>query len=842
MPCKYWFFLALFCHSTLAQSQHVMMDEVSIDEPKERTYRHQGAAPITVRLIHTDLKASPNFENKTLGGNAVVTVSAVGADVDTLVFDAKKMKFHEVKVAWGKREEKVRYFQDRDSLKIFLPLSTPLKKSDTLNVFFKYTARPELMEGKGGKAVTGSKGLYFIEPNGHSKKTIPQFWTQGEPEFTSVWLPTIDKPNQRMTHAIALTVDSTYLTLSNGKLHLQTQNGDGTRTDFWRQDLPHAPYLAMIAGGPFVRIKANHARVPIAYIVEPGHEETSKKVFEKTPEMIDFFESRFGVKYPWAKYDQIIVREFVSGGMENTTATVMGDFLYEDEYTISEADHEDIIAHELAHQWFGNLVTTRSWAHITTNEGFASYAEYLWHEHDKGREVADLRFDIARLYVNFESKFGNDGPIVRYEYDNPDELFDINTYQKGARVLHLLRKELGDSVFFLSLKTYLETFQYATVEIESFRWVVETITKKDYHWFFDQWYYKRGLPVIEVEKNLSEDQKSVSLTLRQAQFDRWPHLYKIPLDVAIYTKKNKTLHTLNLQDEYTRITLKADEKILAVELDADYAFLGFVMDSLTIPQNKILLERAPITGRLKSLEDLMEQIEVPEERVSVLEMALNDPYFVLQYEALEYLAKEPESVQKKLKKPVVKIAKQGQYASMRAKAIKLMAEVYNENDPKLYESAAAEKSYPLATEAIVALAKWQPEKAYKLARDFYKVETNPHRQKLLGVIAAKGDTADFNLIIENADSKDPAVQKQLFLALAHFAGKGEIGGSREVALNKLREKFDLSQGEEKQRAAEALEQAIGFWEHRLKHDFLSGKERETLRNDIKEWKEKLKNR
>jgi aminopeptidase N len=277
-----------------------------------------------------------------------------------------------------------------NGLQLNIDLDRTYKSNESYTIYIEYVAKPNEFQVKGSAAITDAKGLYFINPKGEDKDKPTQIWTQGETEGTSVYVPTIDRPNQKTTQEFYLTVPSKYVTLSNGALVSQKSNADGTRTDYWKMDLPHAPYLFFIGVGEYAIVKDSYKGKEVSYYVEKEYAPVAKKIFGYTPEMMTFFSKITGVEYPWNKYAQIVGRDYVSGAMENTTATIHQESAQQDARELTDGNKwEDVIAHELFHQWFGDLVTTESWSNLTLNESFANYSEYLWNEYKYGKDAAD---------------------------------------------------------------------------------------------------------------------------------------------------------------------------------------------------------------------------------------------------------------------------------------------------------------------------------------------------------------------------------------------------------------------------------------------------------------------
>src|SRR5258706_9196377 len=307
-------------------------------------------------LVHTRLDAKFDFTKSWMYGKIWVTLQPHFYPTDSLRLDAKGMDIHKIAILKNGKESPLRY--DYDNWQLNIHLDKTYKGGEQYTVFIDYTSKPNEVQVKGSAAISDARGLYFINPKGEEKDKPTEIWTQGETEANSVWLPTIDKPNQKMTDEISMTVPGKYVTLSNGKLVSQKKNDDGTRTDTWKMDLPHAPYLFFIGVGDYAVIKDSWKGKEVSYYVEKEYAPVARKIFGLTPEMIGFYSRITGVDYPWAKYSQITGQDYVSGAMENTTATLHSDAAQQDARELTDGNSwESVIAHELFHQWFVDDVT-----------------------------------------------------------------------------------------------------------------------------------------------------------------------------------------------------------------------------------------------------------------------------------------------------------------------------------------------------------------------------------------------------------------------------------------------------------------------------------------------------
>ena len=435
-----------------------------------------------------------DYGKRYLYGKEWITLKPHFYETDSLTLDAKGMDFKEIAIMEGKKKIPLKYTYDTEQL--FITLNRKYKSTEKYTIFIDYTAKPDELKAKGSEAITDAKGLYFINPDGKDDKPI-QIWTQGETEASSAWFPTIDKPNQKTTSEIAMTVEAKYTTLSNGKLVSQKANKNGTRTDIWKMDLPHSPYLFMMAVGDFKIYKDTYNGKEVSYYLEPKYAPYAKQIFGKTPDMMNFYSKMLGVEYPWVKYSQIVARDYVSGAMENTSATLHGEYVQKTERELLDDNQESTIAHELFHQWFGDYVTAESWSNLTMNESFATFGEVLWHGHDAGQDAEDRsRYEKLQNCLR-SSKNGISPPLARFHYKNKEDMFDNISYSKGSIILYALKNQMGDAAFFKSLNRYLTTNAFKNGETHQLRLAMEDVTGKDWSPYFNQWYYQGGNPILE---------------------------------------------------------------------------------------------------------------------------------------------------------------------------------------------------------------------------------------------------------------------------------------------------------------------------------------------------------
>jgi len=556
-------------------------------EKEKLIANYKASNTIINDLINTKLYLSFNYKKKQVIGKAEILLKPHYYSTDSLTLDAQSFKIQDVFI---KKEEgmKVLEFKYKKS-KLNIKLDKEYTRNDSYTILINYIAKPDDILKSGSRAIHENKGLYFID----SKTDNPQIWTQGETQSNSAWFPTIDAPNQKMTQEIFLTVNKEFQTLSNGKLISSLLNNDGTRTDYWKQTKPHAPYLAMIAVGKFNISKDYWRDLPINIYTEDGDEDKAKELYRNTSEMIEFYSRKLNYDFPWDKYSQIVVRDFVSGAMENTGAVVFGDYILRYSNEEERIEYESVVAHELSHHWFGDLVTCESWANLPLNESFATYFEYLWIEHQYGRYYADKHIaDDYRSY-NFEHIY-KDENLIRFYNKHRDNMFDAHSYQKGGMILHMLRYTVGDNAFWDALELYLKTNEFKAVEIHHLRLAFEEVTGQDLNWFFNQWFLSKGIPILNIEYSYDEVSKKANVKIEQIQDLKNTQLYKIPTFIDFYFEDKTVRKKIEINQQTENFTFQFLEKPLAINFDPENSILCKKKENYSIEEYIEILANAPL--------------------------------------------------------------------------------------------------------------------------------------------------------------------------------------------------------------------------------------------------------
>lgn len=495
--------------------EKVILEEVLITPLKNtEAATYHPAEKRVIDLLHTRLEVSFDYPRQWVYGKATLWIKPYFHAIQSVNLDAKGFTINQVGIIHA--NDTLPLWFKYDSTQLYIKLPRLKTSTDTFLLYIDYIAKPSELANEGGHAITDSRGLYFVNPMGTDRNKPRQIWTQGETQYNSCWFPTNDVPNEKHTQDIFITIDDKDVSLSNGLLLGSSKLNNGKRTDHWQQLKPHAPYLTMLVVGEFKVVKDQWHGKEVSYYVEPRYEPYARMIFGKTPQMMEVFSKLTGVDYPWDKFSQVVCRDFVSGAMENTSAVLHYEAVQHDSREHLDNPHEDIIVHELFHQWFGDYVTCNSWSNLPLNESFATYGEYLWNEYTYGKTYADMLFSRnLDAYLRSKSKHGI-SPIRNY-YKDADELFDVVSYQKGSWIIHTLRNQIGDAAFFKGLNLYLTQNKFGAADIHHLRHAMEQASGEDLNLFFKQWFLGRGHPELTMNYYFDKSRKKLMLEIKQVQ-------------------------------------------------------------------------------------------------------------------------------------------------------------------------------------------------------------------------------------------------------------------------------------------------------------------------------------
>ena len=468
-----------------------------------------------IDLLHLALDVTPDFKARSVSGHATLRFKPIAKPLAELKLDAVDLS-----VASVESSEKLGGWH-ASAEDIAITFDPPLPPEREASVTIRYSATPR-------------KGLYFRTPEMGYNAEDTHLWTQGEPTEARHWYPSFDAPNEKFTSEITCRVPEGMEVLSNGKL-MSEQKGDSHVVVRWLQDKPHVNYLIALVAGHLKKLEDKYRDIPLAFYTPASQMEHAMNSFKDTRDMLAFFEKEIGVPYPWAKYYQVCVDDFGWGGMENTSLTILNDRTLHPKESEPLVSSQGLIAHELAHQWFGDLVTCKDWSHIWLNEGFATYYDALYDGHKNGHD--ELLYSMYQSGKGIISQPNQTNAMVRRDWQRPEELFNYLAYPKGAWVLHMLRSQLGPDLFRKCVKTYLEKFEYGNAETEDLNRIIEEMSGRNFDRFFDQWVYHAGYPDIQANYSWDERTKLAKLSLSQNQkLSEDVLLFHFPLTVRFKTK------------------------------------------------------------------------------------------------------------------------------------------------------------------------------------------------------------------------------------------------------------------------------------------------------------------
>ncbi len=758
----------IFLAFLLLVSTEIMLAQEAPTKDTSWKKEYRETAPKINDLVHTKLDAKFDYDKSYLYGKVWITLKPHFYSTDSLTLDAKGMDIHKVAIVKGAKMSTLKYKYDGWFLHI--TLDKIYKGSEAYTVFIDYTAKPNELEVKGSAAITDAKGLYFINPKGEDKNKPTQIWTQGETEATSAWCPTIDKPNQKTTNEIYMTVPAKYVTLSNGKLVSQKKNADGTRTDYWKMDLPHAPYLFFMGVGDYAIIKDSWKGKEVSYYIEKEYAPVAKKIFGLTPEMIGFFSKITGVDFPWIKYAQITGRDYVSGAMENTTATLHSDAAQQNARELTDGNHwESVIAHELFHQWFGDYVTTESWSNITLNESFANYSETLWYEYKYGKDAGDEQnYQDMQGYLNSRSGTKD---LVRFHYKDKEDVFDAVSYNKGGRILHMLRNYVGDSAFFKALNLYLTTNKFKSAEAQNLRLAFEEVTGKDLNWYWNQWYYGAGNPSLDINYSYNDVDKHVKIIVNQTQ--NGDKIFKLPVAVDIYNGANKNRYNIWVSNKSDTFYFAASQKPDLVNFDGDKVLLCTKKENKTLDEYIFQYKNAGKYLDRREAIDFAAKHQDDDNAVAFLKTALTDKFAGLRFLAIEQLNMKKANVMSAVEPELLELSKKETKRTVKGAAIAKLGEYKNPAYASIFKSAINDSSYTVSGNALDALSGIDSVAALSIANKMANEETKGELFNAINsILIASGDDASASMILDRF-RKMPLSQNKfnLLQSISSFVSK-----------------------------------------------------------------------
>ena len=632
--------------------------------------------------LHYLIRIRLDLDDRAFEGATTITLASLREDLAACVLDAEEFT---VTAVVGDDGAPLAFDQRTKELEVRLPRPFRFGEETSFTCFYR---------GRDPKA-----GLRFVaETEDNPGLVFSDSW----PENVHHWFPCYDHPNDKATGEIVATVKRGLKVAANGRLVSAIEDREGgTVTYHWSQDLPHSTYLVFLAAGPFAVVHDSYGTLPVSYWVYPADESKAGPTYGKTPKMIEFFNRVFGYDYPWRKYDQVSVPS--GGGMESTSATAMTHRIMVDEGNEADFPAIGIVSHELAHQWWGDLITLRSWAHAWLNESFATYADYLYHRFEKGDDegALDLR-DKLEAYLR-EARTRYIRPIVSDRYDSPEDMFDAHTYPKGARVLHMLRSLVGDEPFFKTLSHFLHRYAFDAVDTADFIRSVKTVTGRNLDWFFDQWLYKPGHPVFEVGSEWDAVSKLVRLKVAQVQdLTRGVPVFRVPVSVKLVTPRKTDIRKIWIEKRDETFELPLEEKPLLVRFDADNVLLMEIAFPKGIEELLYGLRHDDVIGRMDAAAALPAFKDDPRTEAALAASLRSDPFWAVRRSALQALAR----VGAKGTAAVFKKACEDPDSRVRAAALAALGDLKDRTLIRFFEARfRTDLSYRVQAEALTAIGK-----------------------------------------------------------------------------------------------------------------------------------------
>lgn len=755
--------LSLFLFSACGSAKktpavtYTTLDTLTVSAKNNPLDIYRESPPLIWDILSQEAELSFDLAGQTASGQTWITYRPYAHRQDSLVLDAKNMDILSVDLPHDHAPaQALSYRYDGEKLFIALPQNL-VSFHPYSRVHIAYQTRSE-QTLKGGSAAIGSdKGVYFINTDQKIPGKPVQIWTQGETESNSNWLPTLDKPNQRLLISLTLIVPDSMQTLSNGAL-LQTEKLAGNmRADYWTMDLPIQPYAIMFAIGRFVKTTDSAWNgKEVSYYTEKEYAPYAKAIFKNTRQMMDYFSGITGVPYPWNKYSQVIVRDYVSGAMENTTASLFGEFMNQNFREIADKNYEDVVSHELFHHWFGDYVTQESWSNVTLSESFANYGEVLWRRHHYGAASADEhRFRALQDYLKAAAY--NDPPLLRYHYRQHEEMFDRISYQKGGLILNYLDGQMGHDLFQKAMQRYLTQNALQPAEVSDWRKAVEWATGLDWNWFFDQWYLKGDHPVLNMQFRYDDSAQICRVRVTQHGSEDSLRRWRLPLKTSVFYNGQGEEHDWLIEKRTTTFEIPYRNGVAPVLIpDSRHWLPGSIIEDKSLAQWQA--QYAVAKDFISKRNALAIAFKNPANSVA-LEMvaqALRDSLSGIRQYALQQLTEvTTSSWQQRLLPQVTYLAAQEPHHLTRAAALYLLGKWKVSTAQAELLAALADSSYAVAGAALEAWSRVDSAAAYGFAKALLNRADQPRAQQegaMWDIIFRAGETADWQFIRQRGHS------------------------------------------------------------------------------------------
>jgi aminopeptidase N len=573
----------------------------------------------SIDFIHYRVSLTFDLDSRVFWGENQITLTPLADEVDHSVLDAEEIVIVDAVDEAGQR---LFYVQGDTTVVIKFPQAISYGDTIALTVAFR--------------GENPQEGFFFDDAtDDHPQMVSTDSW----PDEAHHWIPLYDYPNDKVTHELIVTVPDGNKVLSNGRLEgVEEDEGTGTTTWHWSQEQPHATYLLMLAIGPFTVLEDSLGSLPVNYWVYPEDAEDARWIFAKTPRMIAFYADLFDHPYPWAKYDQVTTPH-VGGGAEATSATILGDGVIHDRRAEQDFSWERVLAHEVAHQWWGDLITLREWSHTWLNESFGTYSDYLWTRHESGEdEGAWALLGKKNAYLR-EAHARYVRPIVFNRYERPHDNFDSHTYPKGACILHQLRFILGDESFLRALSAFLHEHAFESVDTYDFMKTVKDVTGQNLDWFFEQYVFRPGHPVFEISSTWDAGAGQVRLQVAQVQDrDHGVPIYRTPVQIGIVTRSGRTVEKVWLENERDAFVFESREEPLLVRFDEGNWLLKEWTYDKSVEELLYQARHDDVIGREWAVRELGRSASDARVGEELARMAWEDSFWAVRLAALETIA------------------------------------------------------------------------------------------------------------------------------------------------------------------------------------------------------------
>jgi aminopeptidase N len=607
------------CAGALALTALAVLGAAGADIPPLHRPRDRHYDVLNYRLtIEADLKG------RTVAGEAEITLVPIRPVFDVVRLDAAEgMSVTRVRVDGAGAE----FSRRGDTLEI--PLARPRSAADTILVAVAYSV------------TSPPKGLYFSGPDESDPARPWQVYSQGETTENHYWFPCFDFPNDKATSEMIVTVESEFTAISNGRLVGVRKDATGAKTTYhWRESLPHVSYLVSLVAGKYALVEDSWRGKPIMNYVYEADVPHAARSFSNTPAMMDFFSDLTGYPYPWEKYGHAVVQDFIFAGQENVSISTLTDNTIHDARAHLDRNSDGLVAHELAHQWFGDLVSFRDWSELWLSEGFATYLTLLSEGNLRGKDEYSYALRQTQDDVTASDAGDRRRPTVTKRYHSPDNLFDNRVYGKGGCVLHMLRETVGDTLFLRGLRKYVAEYAFRSAETNQFRLAMEEATGYNLDWFFDQWIYGAGYPSFEVAQRWDASSRSVIVTVKQVQVtDSLTGIFRAPVDILVWVGDDPETYTEMITDSVHEFSYPAYREPKLVIFDKGSDVLKTVKFVKPTEQwIEQLLRAEDAADRVEAVRELRWIVDTPSVKNALLEALIRDHFWGVRYEAALALA------------------------------------------------------------------------------------------------------------------------------------------------------------------------------------------------------------